>query len=71
MVPKLVRTRPAALLGIGDPSFHQHIALQKMVFDGPTRARRYASPQYMEAISIDDVCEACDQILRRKGRDAA
>lgn len=49
----------------------QHIALQKMFFEGPTRQRRHASPKYMEAISIDDVCEACDQILRRKGRDAA
>ncbi len=49
----------------------QHIALQKMFFDGPTRAKRHASPKYMEAITIDDVCEACAQILQRQAHDAA
>jgi ADP-heptose:LPS heptosyltransferase len=49
----------------------QHIALQKMVFEGPTRQRRHASPKYMEAIGVDDVCTACDTILARQSRDAA
>ena len=41
----------------------QHIALQKMVFEGPTRARRTAPPTYMESITTEMVCEACDRIL--------
>ena len=49
----------------------QHIAIQKMIFDGPTHRRRHASPKYMEAIQVDDVCEACVQILQRSDREAA
>lgn len=41
----------------------QHIALQKAWFKGSTRQRRTAPPQLMEAISVADVCEACDKIL--------
>jgi ADP-heptose:LPS heptosyltransferase len=49
----------------------QHIALQELFFEGPTRARRNAPPKYMEAIRVELVCGACDQILRRDGRHAA
>lgn len=48
------------------PYGSQHIALQKMHFDGPTRARRTAPAVYMESISTEMVCEACDVILRRE-----
>ena len=49
----------------------QHISLQERFFEGPTRARRNLSAEYMEAISEDSVCQACDQILRRDGGSAA
>ena len=42
-----------------------------MVFDGPTRARRTASPEYMEAIRVEHVCAACDEILARGRREVA
>ncbi len=41
----------------------RHIALQKARFEGSTRGRRTAPPEIMEAISVADVCEACDKIL--------
>ena len=41
----------------------QHIALQKMFFEGTTRERRHASPKYMEASGVELVCDACEQIL--------
>ena len=43
----------------------RHIALQKARFAGSTRQRRTAPPQLMEAITVADVCQACDQILGR------
>ena len=43
----------------------QHVALQKMFFEGPDRARRTAPAIYMESISTEMVCEACDRILQR------
>lgn len=46
----------------------ENIALQKKHFEGPTRARRKAPRELMEAITVDAVCEACDQILARPGR---
>ncbi len=49
----------------------QHIALQKMFFEGPTRQRRNAPSKYMEAIDVEDVCEACERILGRDDRNAA
>jgi heptosyltransferase I len=45
-----------------------NIALQKMFFEGPTRARRTAPAVYMESISVDMVCEACSRLV---GGDAA
>jgi len=47
------------------PYGHQHIWVQKMYLDGPSRLRRKASSQYMEAIDVASVCQACDQILSR------
>ncbi len=41
----------------------QNVAVQKMSFEGSTRARRHASPELMEAISVEMVCEACEKIL--------
>ena len=49
----------------------QNVALQKMFLEGSTRQRRNAPPEYMEAISTEIVCDACDRILRRGGREAA
>jgi len=43
----------------------QHIALQKAFFDGPTHKKRTAPKELMEAIRIQDVCEACNEILKR------
>jgi heptosyltransferase I len=48
-----------------------HLAVQKMTLEGSTHERRHASPRYMEAIDVDSVCEACDQILRRESWSAA
>jgi ADP-heptose:LPS heptosyltransferase len=53
------------------PYGRQHVALQRMRFDGSTRQRRNASAKYMEAISVQDVCQACQKILRRDDRHAA
>jgi heptosyltransferase I len=41
----------------------QNIALQKMFFEGSARARRTAPSIYMESITTEMVCEACDQIV--------
>ncbi len=43
----------------------QHIAVQKMCLTGTSRQRRTAGSESMEAISVEDVCAACDQILSR------
>jgi hypothetical protein len=45
------------------PRGPQHIMIQKARFAGTTRERRTAPPQIMEAITVDDVCEACSRIL--------
>lgn len=45
----------------------ENVALQKMFFEGGSRARRRAPRALMEAITVEDVCEACDRILRRTG----
>jgi heptosyltransferase-1 len=45
----------------------QHIALQKAFFQGSTRKRRHASPELMQAITVEDVCSACDSIMRSDG----
>ena len=43
-----------------------HIAVQKVFLDGSTRQRRRASSVYMDAITVEMACEACDTILGRQ-----
>jgi heptosyltransferase I len=51
---------PAARHGPYGP---QHIALQKMFFEGSARARRTAPAIYMQSITTEMVCEACDKLM--------
>jgi lipopolysaccharide heptosyltransferase I len=53
---------PAKIHG---PYGEKHIALQKAFFDGPTHKKRSAPKEIMEAIQVEDVCRACDEILKR------
>ena len=53
------------------PYGHQHVALQEMDFAGSTRGRRKASSKYMEAISVELVCRACDRVLEQRSIQAA
>ncbi len=48
----------------------QHVTLQRARFNGSTRQRRTAPPCIMEAISVADVCEACDKILENQWHSA-
>ena len=48
-----------------------HVAIQKKVCQGSTRKRRNASTEFMEAIDVESVSEACDRILRRETSHAA
>jgi len=48
-----------------------HVALEAKSFEGSTRQRRRASPEYMAAITLEMVCGACEAILARGGRSAA
>lgn len=41
----------------------QHAALQRARFAGSTHQRRTASAALMEAITVEDVCEACNKVL--------
>ncbi len=59
---------PAAQSGPYGP---QHVAVQKMVLQGTSRQRRRASAQYMEAIDVASVRDACDAILRTGATRAA
>ena len=45
----------------------KHIAVQVEYLEGSTRQRRRASRRFIEAISVEAVCDACDCILRREG----
>lgn len=49
----------------------QHIAIQKVRFEGSTRQRRNAPASVMEAIDVATVCQACDSLLRRDSIRAA
>ncbi len=49
----------------------QHVAVQKAQFHGTSRQRRNAPASLMEAISPEDVCEACSEVLRRTAGQAA
>jgi lipopolysaccharide heptosyltransferase I len=42
-----------------------HIAVQKMCLTGSSRQRRTAGSESMEAVSVEHVCAACNQILDR------
>jgi heptosyltransferase I len=64
-----VGTRCVGLYGpwpkeVHGPYGSGHIAIQKAYFKGPTRQRRTAPPEIMGAITVADVCQACDEILR-------
>ena len=48
-----------------------HIAVEGIRFEGTSRQRRHAPPEVMGAISVGQVCEACDRILGRKAWHAA
>ena len=48
-----------------------HIAVQEMCLSGTSRQRRTAGPESMEAIGVEQVAMACDQILDRAARPAA
>jgi lipopolysaccharide heptosyltransferase I len=43
-----------------------HIILQRVLLTGSSRARRGADNASMRAITVEDVCAACDQMIRRK-----
>ena len=43
----------------------QHIALQKATYQGGRHGRRRAPRTLMDAITVEDVCVACDEILTR------
>ena len=47
------------------------IAVQVECQDGTSRERRNASNEAMRAISVEHVCQACDNILNREGRPIA
>lgn len=49
----------------------KNVALQTAHFEGTTRQRRKAPAKLMEAISVEQVCQACDRILKRGEREAA
>ncbi len=46
-----------------------HIALQNVCLEGSSRSRRRASNESMRAISVAEVCSACDRILDRDRTD--
>jgi heptosyltransferase I len=50
------------------PYGRQHIALQKARIEGSSRQRRRASNETMLAISVEDVCAACDKMLGHRGQ---
>ena len=56
---------PAARHGPYGP---RHIALQKMFFEGSARARRTAPAIYMESITTEMVCEACDRSIMQNAQ---
>jgi lipopolysaccharide heptosyltransferase I len=45
------------------PYGSQHVAVQRMSLAGSSRSRRQANDASMRAISVQDVCTACDQLL--------
>jgi lipopolysaccharide heptosyltransferase I len=43
----------------------QHINVQKMCMNGTTHQRRHAAAKHMEAIDVESVCAACDEMMER------
>jgi lipopolysaccharide heptosyltransferase I len=54
---------------VSGPYGHGHWPLQAAYHEGSVRERRYAENTAMQAITVEEVCAACDQILSR-GREA-
>ena len=52
------------------PYGDEHTTLQKMLLQGGSRERRNADDGAMRAISVEDVCAACDDLLNRFDRGA-
>jgi lipopolysaccharide heptosyltransferase I len=52
------------------PYGEKHISLQKMLLQGGSRERRNAGDAAMRAISVEDVCAACDDLLGRSKQHA-
>lgn len=59
---------PAARNGPYGP---RHVAIQKCTFEGSSRQRRNAPGALMEAITVEDVADACDEVLRKIAWNAA
>lgn len=53
------------------PYGSQHISLQRITLSGRSRERRNAGPESMEAITVEDVCQACERLLRRREKRCA
>ncbi len=53
------------------PYGERHIPLQKILLQGGSRDRRNADDVAMRAISVEDVCAACDEIVDRTQRRPA
>jgi hypothetical protein len=47
------------------------VAIQKCTFEGTSRQRRNAPGALMEAITVEDVADACDEVLRKIAWNAA
>jgi len=50
------------------PYGEAHIAIQEVCLQGSSRERRTADNSSMKAISVERVCEACDEIIHRDNR---
>lgn len=48
-----------------------HIAVQRKRIRGSSRERRNAGPESMAAITVEEVCCACDQLVLRRRQQAA
>jgi ADP-heptose:LPS heptosyltransferase len=51
---------------VSGPYGHGHWPLQAAYHEGSVRERRYAENTAMQAITVEEVCAACDQILARR-----
>ncbi|MDZ4820867.1 MAG: glycosyltransferase family 9 protein [Planctomycetota bacterium] len=53
------------------PYGQQHISIQNICLSGSSRSKRTADDASMRAISVAEVCAACDQLIERTGGTAA